>query len=623
MHAHESSAQKSVNPDVAVANTRPAKLGGEPALDTDSAAANAVQSHEEEREEAAGRFSSSDSDSDDSDDVDGLGVSAHTISASGAAAAAATTATFAAPGETGPPPDNVNDLERLARVNSGPVYSVFTSRQKLFIVSVVTMTSFVSPMTANIYFPALNPIAASLGVSVSLINLTLTTYMIFQGIAPTVFGDFGDMAGRRPAFIIALVIYFFANIGLALQDSYAVLMVLRMIQSGGSSGTLALSYAVVADMAVSSERGKYMAYVGAGVNVGPALSPVLGGLLSEYLGWRSIFWFCCILSACLLLVYVPFVPETSRNVVGNGSVRPRWLNRTLLDIVRQHRHPSDLPPPPRNKLRFPNPLRTLRVVLEKDIFLILIFAAMLYVVFMICVATLSTIFADLYGLDNLQIGLCYLPYGVGCCISAIAQGHVLDWNYRRVARNIGFTIDHKRGDDLSDFPIELARIQPMLPLMVLGIFAVIAYGWVLDFRQPLAAPLVILFLIGLGITGSFGILNTLVVDLYPQAPATAVAGVNLVRCLCGAGVMAFIETMLVRLGRGWTFTLWALLCLAMSPILWLIYRRGPQWRKERRLRLEKKAAEQKDLARRQKDRAPGTVMEVEPQTSVATHISEK
>lgn len=59
----------------------------------------------------------------------------------------------------------------------------------------------------NIYFPALNPIANDLGVDVSLINLTLTTYMIFQGIAPTIFGDFGDMAGRRPAFILAVLIY--------------------------------------------------------------------------------------------------------------------------------------------------------------------------------------------------------------------------------------------------------------------------------------------------------------------------------------------------------------------------------------------------------------------------------
>lgn len=67
-------------------------------------------------------------------------------------------------------------------------------------------------LTQNIYFPALNPISNDLGVSVSLINLTLTTYMVFQGIAPTIFGDFGDMAGRRPAFIVAVFIYIFGEL---------------------------------------------------------------------------------------------------------------------------------------------------------------------------------------------------------------------------------------------------------------------------------------------------------------------------------------------------------------------------------------------------------------------------
>ena len=107
------------------------------------------------------------------------------------------------------------------------------------------------------------------------------------------FGDFGDMAGRRPAFILAVLIYIVgkfqrntvcaivnvsltgsnpANLGLALQNNYAALLILRMVQSGGSSGTLALGYAVVADIATSSERGKYMGVVGAGINVGPSLS---------------------------------------------------------------------------------------------------------------------------------------------------------------------------------------------------------------------------------------------------------------------------------------------------------------------------------------------------------------
>ena len=85
---------------------------------------------------------------------------------------------------------------------------------------------------------------------------------MFQGLSPTIFGDLADMAGRRPAYIIAFIIYAGANVGLALQDSYAALFILRCLQSTGSSGAIALGYGVVADMSTSAERGSYMGIVG-------------------------------------------------------------------------------------------------------------------------------------------------------------------------------------------------------------------------------------------------------------------------------------------------------------------------------------------------------------------------
>ncbi|KAK3943259.1 putative transporter AQR1 [Diplogelasinospora grovesii] len=499
--------------------------------------------------------------------------------------------------DDGPSDGNTSsDLETLARAPSGPPYSAFSKGTKRWIVTMVTFSSFVSPMTANIYFPALNPIAKDLGVSVNLINLTLTTYMILQGISPTIFGDFGDMAGRRPAFIISIVIYMFANLGLALQDNYAALLVLRMLQSAGSSGTLALGFAVVADVAVSGERGKYMGVVGAGINVGPALSPVLGGILAEYLGWRSIFWFCLIFTGTWLVPFVLTVPETCRKVVGNGSIPAQGWNMTLVDYIRSRRHPptaeqkmAALKNKP--KIKLPNPFHVLAVVFEKDLAMLLFYNTLLYLVFILITATLSTQLADIYHYNDLQVGLCYLPYGVGCCIAAIIQGYVLDWNYRRVAHSIGFTIDYRRGDDLSKFPIEKARIQPVAPIAAIGVLATICYGWVLQHETHLAGPLVLLFVIGLCVTGSFSILNTLIVDLYPEAPATAVAANNLVRCLFGAAGTALIESMLKTFGRGWTYTFWALVVVAFSPILYILTKWGPQWREERRLRKLKKLEE--------------------------------
>ncbi|KAL2133122.1 hypothetical protein VTI74DRAFT_2854 [Chaetomium olivicolor] len=487
--------------------------------------------------------------------------------------------------------------ESPRQASAGPIYSVFSKGTRRWVILMASFASFVSPMTVNIYLPALGPIAADLGVSVNLINLTLTTYMVSQAIAPTIMGDLGDMAGRRPAFMLCFTIYIFANLGLALQNNYPALMVLRMLQSTGSSATLSLAYAVVADLAVTAERGKYMGFVGAGINVGPALSPVFGGLLAEYLGWRAIFWFCLIYAAAWLIPYSMTVPETCRKVVGNGSVPARGWNMTALDFFRRRRtpHPPNSPSnTPNRKFRFPNPLNSARVVLEKDLALLLLYNSLMYLVFILIATTLPTDFASIYRLTDLQVGLCFLPYGVGCCLAALIQGYILDTNYRLVARKIGFTIDYKRGDDLRHFPIERARLQPVLPILSAGVAAVVCYGWVLHFETSIAGPLVLLFVVGLCVTGSFSILSTLLVDLYPDAPATAVAANNLVRCLFGAAGAAFIESMLRALGKGWTFTFWAVALVVFSPVLWVLTVKGPSWRERRRLR--KLEREERDAA---------------------------
>lgn len=474
----------------------------------------------------------------------------------------------------------LDDVESMSRVSSGPPYSAFSRRTKIWITTMVTIASFVSPLTANIYFPALNPIAEDLGVSTSLINLTLTSYMIFQGLSPTLFGDLGDMAGRRPAYILAFTIYVFANIGLAVQRDYAALLVLRCMQSFGSSGTLALGFAVIADVASTAERGKYMGFVGAGINIGPTIGPVLGGILSQYLGWPSMFWFCAIFVCLWLIPFILVVPETCRNVVGNGSMPPQAWNKTLVDYMRRPKV-NQQESAPKRKLRFPNPLRTLVVIFEKEMGLILLINSCLYLGFILVAATLSTLFKDIYGYTDLEVGLCYLPYGAGCCVAVVGQGYILDWNYRRIAKKLGMVVSRRRGDDLTNFPIESARIEPIYPALLIGVVALIGYGWALQVETSVAVPLALVFVIGMMVPTSFNVLNTLIVDLYPDAPATATAANNLVRCMFGAVATAVIDYMIDGMGRGWCFTFLSLLMAACMPVLRVVEKRGPRWRRER------------------------------------------
>ncbi|KAI5861587.1 MFS general substrate transporter [Durotheca rogersii] len=492
-------------------------------------------------------------------------------------------------------------LDALSRASSAPLYSVFSPSLKWWIIALNGMIAFISPITANIYFPAIPSLARDLGVSIADINLTVTTFMVFQAIAPTFFGDFSDAAGRRPASMIALVVYLCANIGLAVQRKFIALLLLRMLQSAGSSGTLSLVYAVVADLAPSSERGRSMAVVGAGITIGPTLGPVIGGLLAQYLGWPSIFWFLCIVTVVLIIPYALTVPETGRRVVGNGSIPPQGWNMTLIDYVRLRRQARNRPAStdPRRKIRLPNPLHTLAVVAEKEMALVLFYNATLYLGFMIATVTISSQFSEIYHYSDIELGLCYLPIGSATIFSSVVNGLLADWNYRRIAKKLGVEVDRKRGENLGSFPIEKARLQLVYPLLVVGTAAYIAFGWALHKETHVAVPLVLSFFIGLCITGPFQILNMLIVDLHPEAPATATAANNLVRCLSGAVATAVIDYMIRGWGRGWAFTFFALLFSLCSPALVAIDRYGPQWREERRQKMER-AAEKKEVGKREK-----------------------
>lgn len=117
-----------------------------------------------------------------------------------------------------------------------PPYSSFTRWQKAWMTFLVAFAGMFSPMSSFIYYPAINSLAEGLGTTVQNINLTITSYMVVSGVVPAIMGNLADTLGRRPIYILAFVIYLAANIGLAVQRSFPALLVLRMIQSAGSSG---------------------------------------------------------------------------------------------------------------------------------------------------------------------------------------------------------------------------------------------------------------------------------------------------------------------------------------------------------------------------------------------------
>lgn len=119
-------------------------------------------------------------------------------------------------------------------------FSSFSLNEKRYIVFLIASAGWFSTLSSFIYYPVISLVAKDLHTTIANINLTVTTYLAISSVAPAFVGDAADMLGRRPLYVITLGIYVLANIGIALQNSFVALLLLRMLQSAGISGESSL-----------------------------------------------------------------------------------------------------------------------------------------------------------------------------------------------------------------------------------------------------------------------------------------------------------------------------------------------------------------------------------------------
>jgi multidrug resistance protein len=326
--------------------------------------------------------------------------------------------------ETQDTEEEVTDTLQESSCDRSTPYSAFSKAQKIIIVSFVTAAGIFSPLTAYVYFPALRTLSRDYGVSIELINLTVTAYLIAQAIAPSIIADLSEKLGRRPTYIFAISIYCAASVGLIFQRNYGALLVLRMLQSAGSAPTVSLAFGVIGDIAAPHERGVYVGASHIGFNFAPALGPTIGGLITEKAGWPWIFVFLAALSGLLLVLMLFFLHETSRSVVGNGGKTATGMNRTLTHILRHGRSAKEME---RVKLRAPNILPCFTMMFHKGTFPLLAAYSVFYMMYSVLQATTAPLFESVYGLTPLQAGLCYLAYGIagGTASVCARRQHVL------------------------------------------------------------------------------------------------------------------------------------------------------------------------------------------------------
>jgi EmrB/QacA subfamily drug resistance transporter len=148
---------------------------------------------------------------------------------------------------------------------------------------------FLAALDQTIVSTALPTIVGDLG-GLNHLSWVVTSYLLASTISTPIYGKLGDMYGRKPVFLVAILIFLAGSMLAGLSQSMAELIGFRALQGIGAGGLMVGAQAIIADIVPPRDRGRYMGLIGSVFAVASVAGPLLGGFLVDNLSWRWVFY---------------------------------------------------------------------------------------------------------------------------------------------------------------------------------------------------------------------------------------------------------------------------------------------------------------------------------------------
>ncbi|RCK67425.1 MFS antiporter QDR2 [Candida viswanathii] len=462
------------------------------------------------------------------------------------------------------------ELEDTTESKQEPPYSIFDSKDRLVLIVVLSSIGVWSAIANPIYYPALPTLTQQFHTTPSVINLSVVAYLIFQGIAPIFSSNLADTFGRRPVLLASVLIFCASCIGLSQTNVYWLLAVLRCVQAASIAPLISIGSGVCRDVCTSATLGGMVGAVGGLQLAGNGIGKLLGAaLISGFHTWRSIFVFLAIGGGVTFVIGVLFLPETSRRIVGNGSV-----------AAKNVLHKSAFTYLPRFKKRMTNDTSTLtapakfdvlgpfRIFFQVNVLCTLLPVGMHFAAWTVTLTSLSTeLESDKYNYSVMHVGLIYLPQGIACFLGSVFVGKTLNWYYRYRKSLYDEQVEEMPIDDRPPFNIVSTRLTLTVIPAVMTIMGLLIFGWCIQYRSHIISIIISTMMVAFAASVFISICTTLLVDLYPDNASASSSCLNLMRGLLGALFAGVLDTMIGSLGLGGTYTLIAGLCLICDLFL--------------------------------------------------------
>lgn len=262
------------------------------------------------------------------------------------------------------------------------------------IAALIATLAMLGPFSIDAYLPAFSAIGATFDVPPIAVQQTLSIYLIAYAAMMLWHGALSDALGRRPVVLTSLIVFAVATLGCMIAGNIQSLWLFRALQGLCAGAPLVVGRAIIRDRFQGAEAQRLMSQVTLIFGVAPAIAPILGGLLLNTLGWRSIFGLLFLLTAAALLWSWRALPET------------------LPPQARQPLHPAAL-------------WRNYRAVLSRADFLLLAgIPALNFSAFFLYIAVAPAYLVDLLGVSTYGFAWLFLPMIFGIMTGAVISGRV-------------------------------------------------------------------------------------------------------------------------------------------------------------------------------------------------------
>lgn len=195
---------------------------------------------------------------------------------------------------------------------------IFSSsdRNLLATTSVLGLLSIFPPLATDMYLSALGELAISLNTTHLGAELSLSIFFLGLCLGQLLLGNLSDAFGRKSVLMTGAVVYVLTSAILPLVENIYLFNALRFLQAIGASAGMVISRTIVTDLYQGQRAAQLITILVMLLSIGPIISPMLGGILLEFYGWKSIFWTMALVGIIALIfanaVLIESLPEEKR-----------------------------------------------------------------------------------------------------------------------------------------------------------------------------------------------------------------------------------------------------------------------------------------------------------------------